>query len=347
MKPFHPDNETIKHRYFRYLEHAKGLDQASIDKIAEHLLEYESFSKFAAFTTFNDKVAVGFREYLAERRNLRTGKPWAKTTVVGHLTSVRRFFEWVSREPGYRSRIRTSDVAYLNPNLKDSRIANARIEALWPTEEQAKHAFLHMSESGLRERRDKAIFALMMLTGIRVTAALSLCLKSVDVVTGCIHQYGREVSTKFGKSFDSFFCPVDSCFREYFIAWIKELREVHLFGHADPVFPKLKYRLANSDGSLPKTEPTRLIMRDENPVRQAIQGAFEAQGLPRFRLHSFRNTLTFLGSEVCSTAEEFKAWSQNFGHESVHTTIDDYMPVPPSRRRELFARMRERRKKDP
>ena len=87
-----------------------------------------------------------------------------------------------------------------------------------------------------RNRRDKAFFALMMLTAARVSAALSLPLNHVDLVESCIQQDAREVATKFYKTFRTDFFGVDAVYRNYFQTWVTELREVHIFGHDDPVF---------------------------------------------------------------------------------------------------------------
>jgi len=53
------------------------------------------------------------------------------------------------------------------------------------------------------------------------------------------------------------------------------------------------------------------------PIRTIFREAFEGAGLPYFNPHSFRNTLVRLGQDVCQTPEQFKAWSQNLGHEGV------------------------------
>ena len=45
-----------------------------------------------------------------------------------------------------------------------------------------------------------------------------------------------------------------------------------------------------------------------------------AAALPNFSPHSFRNTLAMLGETLCHSVEEFKAWSQNLGHDGVLTT---------------------------
>ena len=58
-----------------------------------------------------------------------------------------------------------------------------------------------------------------------------------------------------------------------------------------------------------------------NSIRKIFRDAFVNAGLPYFKPHSFRTTLVQLGQEVCKTPEQFKAWSQNLGHEKVLTTF--------------------------
>lgn len=340
-KNSNPKNELIKHSYFRVLEIAKGRDPATVDKVAEHLLDYETCTGFADFITFTDKTAEAFRQGLLVRKNAKTGAPLSKSTIVSTLSSTRRFFEWLSQEPGFRSRIRPSHVEFLRPSFKDARIAHAKIEAPWPTLAQAKAAFVNMPEMTLRQRRDKAAFALFMLTGIRIAAALSLPLKSVDLIERNVKQYGRDVDTKFGKSFDSVFFPVNPIYREYFAIWVTELRKVHLFGGDDPVLPKVPSHFGNENAN-PHEKPIRAFLADGNNIRQSVKTAFVSQGMPGFRLHSFRKTLAMLGNELCQTPEELKAWSQNFGHDSIATTVNDYMPVSPYRQRQIISGMAKR-----
>jgi RNA-binding protein YlmH len=59
-------------------------------------------------------------------------------------------------------------------------------------------------------------------------------------------------------------------------------------------------------------------------------------GLPYFNPHSFRNTLVQLGQQVCQTPEQFKAWSQNLGHEKVLTTFLSYGEVACQRQGEII-----------
>jgi hypothetical protein len=73
-----------------------------------------------------------------------------------------------------------------------------------------------------------------------------------------------------------------------------------------------------------------------SPIRTIFREAFVRTGLPYFNPHSFRNTLVQLGQAVCKTPEEFKAWSQNLGHEKVLTTFTSYGEVPCQRQGEII-----------
>ena len=64
--------------------------------------------------------------------------------------------------------------------------------------------------------------------------------------------------------------------------------------------------------------------------------AFVSAGLPYFNPHRFRNTLVQLGQDVRMTPEQFKAWSQNLGHEKVLTTFLSYGEVACQRQGEII-----------
>jgi integrase len=64
--------------------------------------------------------------------------------------------------------------------------------------------------------------------------------------------------------------------------------------------------------------------------------AFETAGLSYFNPHSVRSTLAHLAETLCQSPEEFKAVSQNLGHESVLTTFNSYGQVASHRQRELI-----------
>jgi integrase len=155
-------------------------------------------------------------------------------------------------------------------------------------------------------------------------------LKHVDLIAGCVYQDAREVKTKFSKTFTTYFFPVGDEIREIVADWVQFLREEKLWGNDDPLFPATRIAL----GATRQFEAAGLEREHwstASPIRKIFREAFERADLPYFNPHSFRNTLVRLGQERCKTPEEFKAWSQNLGHEQVLTTFLSYGAVATDR----------------
>jgi integrase len=73
-----------------------------------------------------------------------------------------------------------------------------------------------------------------------------------------------------------------------------------------------------------------------SPIRGIFREAFQRAGLPYFNPHSFRNTLVRFGQELCKSPEEYKARSQNLGHEKVLTPFMSYGAVARGRQGEIL-----------
>jgi integrase/recombinase XerD len=76
--------------------------------------------------------------------------------------------------------------------------------------------------------------------------------------------------------------------------------------------------------------------RNASPIRRIVRSAFEAAGLEYPNPHKVRKTLARLGEQKARTLEEWKAWSQNLGHESEMTTFRGYGEVPFHRQSEIM-----------
>jgi integrase/recombinase XerD len=91
-----------------------------------------------------------------------------------------------------------------------------------------------------------------------------------------------------------------------------------------------------------KTRTASLRYRDwssASPIRGIFEEAFQNSGLPYLHPHSFRRTLAQLGEQRCKSPEEFKAWSQNLGHEKVLTTYLNYGAVTRNRQAEILRKL--------
>ena len=200
--------------------------------------------------------------------------------------------------------------------------------------EMARHAFSYMPEATEIDRRNKALFAFLMLTGARDGAVASLRLKHINMIDNCVYQDPREVKTKNSKPITTFFLPVDPEYLTCFAAWLTYLRAAALFGPDDPLFPPAKIKAIN--GAFQVVGLNREIYKNANAIRAVIKDAFTRADLPPFTPHAFRKTLVKWADTAYPSREAFKAFSQNIGHSSVITTISAYCPVSIERQAELI-----------
>ena len=276
-----------------------------------------------------------FKHSLAEALNARTGERLSKSTVLATVRDLRTFFLWLAREPGFRSHIEYGDADYFNLSEKDVAVARARRERDVPSIEQCQHALAAMPADTLHARRDRALFALALITAARINALASFQLRHVNIAQGFVDQDTRAVRTKGAKSFRTYFMPVDDDAPRIVESWVSELAAEHLWGPGDPLFPKTQMGLDPNGGFAP-FGLTREAWASGDRAREIIQGAFVAVGLPKFHPHSIRHALIRHAMSLDLSPEEMKAWSQESGHTDVLTTFLSYGQVATHRQGELI-----------
>lgn len=339
MRKHHPKNERIKRRYSQYLEEAQRLNVKSVDQALAAIAQFEASTGMRDFALFHVEQARRFKRQLEEDADTETGKTLAKATITSRLKAVRRFFVWLADQPGYKSKITYSDADYFNPSLRDERIASAKREQPVPSLEQIRHVLETMPAGSDIEKRDRALIAFALLSGGRDDAVASLRLKHVDTRRRLVLFDARDVRTKNRKTFPTWFFPVGDDIETIVQDWIAHLDAVLLFGPDDPLFPKTRIA-PNADRQFAPAGLERSHWSNADPVRRIFREAFERAGLPYYNPHSFRKTLASLGEKVCGSPEEFKAWSQNLGHDQVMTTFASYGAVAAHRQEELIGKLR-------
>lgn len=237
MTKHNADNERIKRKFFVYLKEAKRHCEPTLDASAKALDRFEVYTKHRDFKTFHPEQAIAFKKHLAEQHGQQSGERLSKATLYATLTQLKRFFQWLAWQPGYKSRFQYSDAEYFNLSDKDRRIATAQREQKAPTLEQMKHVISSMSAITDIELRNRALIAFTLLSGARDSAIASMKLKHVDLVGSCVNQDAREVQTKFSKTFNTFFFPVGDEISGIVAEWVAYLREQKLWGNDDPLFP--------------------------------------------------------------------------------------------------------------
>ncbi|OAN14224.1 recombinase XerC [Photobacterium jeanii] len=338
MKNNSTNNARIIYEYTTYLKDAKRQDDSTIDGALKSINRYEECTGYIDFKKFRAKHAIAFKKHLMGKKSAVTGDKLSKATVLTATRHLKAFFQYLVTQKGYRAKINYSDIEYFNLSEKDTRIANTKRKRNVATVEQVMQTLEGMPCSTVIEMRDRALIAFVILTGARDGAVASAKIKHIDLVEQSFYQDARDVNTKFSKTFTTYFFPVGELPLRILTEWIDYLVQELGFKQNSPLFPKTK--LAHNANQ--QFEAVGLLgehWSNANPIRKAFAQAFEAAGLPYFNPHSFRNTLVRLGERLCRTPEEFKAWSQNLGHESVLTSFYSYGDVPDYKQAELLRKL--------
>lgn len=323
MPEFNPVNELIKKQYEEALIHGRSRDPKTVKAVWDAITLFERFTAKADFKTFNSEQAKGFKKWLEKQTN-KKGELLSLSTVRGTLNNIREFFLWLAIHPKYIRKIDGRAVEYLRLSNNDNRAARASRDKEPPAIEELQKALNAMPFETDIEKRDKAIFAFMILTCVRDDALVSLRMKDVDISRKTVWQDPKHVRTKFRKGILTRFvsAPIPEA-EIIFMDWYVFAQDFLKLPPDAPLFPQTLV-VANSQKL---TFEVKGLSRDPwasaAPVRGIFKKAFEKVSLPYFNPHLFRNTIVQWAEKNC-TPYEFKAVSQNLGHEHAMTTYNSY-----------------------
>lgn len=330
-----PANDRIKRDYLLYLTEAKQRANSTAEQARRAIDRYEEYTGYKDFSTFNAEQAMGFKKHLVRTKSKQSGQEISLSTIDHTLHVLREFFGWLCQRTGFK-RIPRTEIAYLSISNKERREANAPRPKSHPTLEQVRATLAAMPTVTEPDLRDRALLAFTAATGIRDAALVSLKLKHISASRQRVYQDAREVKTKFSKTMEVFFFPVGQEVIQIVLDWVKYLREEKLYGDNDPLFPKTAVGQDCFKG-FQATGLSRDHWANAAPVREAFKRAFVGAGLPYFRPHSLRNMLVQLAYDLKLDPEEFKAWSQNLGHDAILTTFSNYGHITSQRQADLVA----------
>lgn len=336
MRKAHAKNERIKRKYLQWLETAKGMTPDTADQVAAAISAFEKSTGFKDFAAFHIEQAHKFQRDLRAARNGKTGKPLAKATIRSRLMAVKGFCKWLADQPGYKSRISHSDCEYFNVTGNDTRISTARRQRPVPSLEQALHVIDAAPHETAIQKRDRALIAFALLTGMRDAAIASLPLGKVNLAQREVFQDARVVKTKQAKTWRTFFFPVGGDAEAIVVDWVRFLREDLLYADSDPLFPKTDTGV-NEAGLLGPLGLTRDYWSNADAIRRIFRERFTEAGLPYFHPHSLRHTLMQLAFRMKLDPEALKAWSQNLAHENLATSLNSYGKIQDQRTAQIMA----------
>lgn len=328
----HPNDFTI-YDYQIHLKQALGRHDKTIDATLRHIRQFERLTDHRAFNRVDREAIIGYKQSLMASCNHEP--QLSASTLVHSFGAMKAFFKWLNAQPGYKS-MRRDLHEYFTPEKRLVKIANAPTEKRVPTKQDLASMIEMMPVSTLWERRDRAILALLFLTGVRDGALVTLRLKHVDVERRLVIQDAREVATKASKTMRTAWFPVGDLFEQIVIDWVDDLRSSGADGDA-PLFP---HAFQNRwPGSPPQTFE---FLSSAAPVRKIVATAADQAHVERFTPHAIRSTIAQMIPDWGATPEERKALSQNLGHEHYRTTEMYYGALEEGRQHELVQSIRQR-----
>ena len=329
-------NIKIKRKYTDWLLEARGFAESTVDQMIRAVDLYEEFTSYKDFSSFNLQKAKDFKQWL--RKRMYNGKSIAFNSYRAYLIHLRKFFEWLITQPGYRSKITADSLEYLRITKKESRIVAQQPLRKFPYKEYIVNLAKSIEGQSEVERRNKALISFTFLTGMRDSAIISLPLKAVDIDRLIVCQnpvYG--VRTKFSKTIYSKIFKFDEILLTNFIDWHKYLLDKG-FSSTDPVFPRSRSTQGENSLSFEEsTETEPIFLESTGSMRDIFKKTAAAADLPYHQPHSFRHAAIYYALKLARNADELKAISQNFGHEDVRTTLSVYAQYEPEKLIEVLA----------
>ncbi len=332
-------NEKVKRRYLGWLRGAKGYAEPTIDAIERAIHMFDESTGHKCYKTFSARQAKSFKSWMEDGST--NGKPVSKTTMYHTLRHVSGFFSWLASQSGYKSKVSLDAVSYLSLDRRSVRDVLSSRPRRFPSLDQIRQLVQSIDVRNELDKRDQALIAFMMLTGIRYQALCTLSLACFDEEQLVVQQESRlGVHTKGGKAITTWLLPLDKSFVGIVREWVHYLKSGKRFGPTDPLFPRTRVAQGGDNFGFRAHGVEPVFWKGGNSIREILQARFEAAGLPYFPPHSFRHAACQVALKWARTPEEFKALSQNFGHEHVLTTLRSYGNLDSSRVADVISRMR-------
>jgi len=320
-------NEMAKRRFFSYLKDAEGFSKDSVYAFEKAIFNWEDFTKKDDFENFTKKKIIAFKEWLKNRKKGKTEEKISLSYCYDVLRRLKTFFEWLSKQVGYKASINSSFINYLRLSKNETREAVQTRKREIPSVEEVKKVIESIGDKNEIDKRDRALISLFYLSGIRISALMSLPIKSFDKNKLIIDQdpsFG--VQTKFRKRIATTLIPLSyKKPLEYFIGWYDYLVEEKSFNPNDPIFPATKKEQGIENLNYYNTgEVEPVFWKSGTTIRKIFEKRFIQAGVPYYHPHTFRHLIVKEFAKTRLTEEEKKAISQNLGHADVGTTFGSY-----------------------
>ena len=324
-------NARIRLAYQDHLTEALGNSEKSNIAAMAAINFWEKFTKGRAFHRLHPNLVKAFKRYLLSYVSKTTGKPLSVSTIVHILGHCQAFFQWLVKLKGFKSIDQTA-IGFFQATRRQLALARVPAPRPVPLIEDVVGMILALPSNTVEERRDRAMVAFLLLTGLRASALASLRLEHVDLSRRAVLQDASQVRTKASKTILTFLLPIDPAVTDFAVSWVRELKDSGA-PEDSPLFPPHRLLQAYSTGVAGISSADLQVWSNSTPVRRVIKAAFGGNGLNYCTPHQFRHAITryFLARGIM--LEQAWCLSLNLGHKSLGTTLAHY-GVPTDERRQ-------------
>lgn len=311
---FNALNERAKYKYRVHLKCVRQRDEKTIIDALKHIRDYELFTDFAGFETYNGELANRYIRSLFQR-------DLSKSYISDNIRILREFLRWLERQRGYKSKIDYNQIDYLNISKNQMKEAKAMKYPKTYKYNQIIEAIRKMPNVTDKEKRDRAIVSLQALCTLRISELRTVKMESLIEEDGSYFVYvsPHNMSVKFAKTRQACFVPLPKDIIANVIEWFDYLKTLG-FKNSDPLFPVVDNRFTETN--LLRQTIRKDEIKSATTIRDIFKKAFQAAGFEYINPHSFRRTI----AQYAQTQSPafLNAVRQNLGHDSIDTTLSSY-----------------------
>lgn len=287
-------------------------------------MEFERSTGFEPFSGFNEDQAIKFKERLRTAKTQRDKRPVSAASVRTKILDVQKFFRWYIENLPRGVKIQKDHIDFLSPSRQELALSKTSTnQKTIPTLKQCERLMQVMPSASGKDKRSRALIAMLCLTACRVTALSQIPIGAVDLERKVLFQNAQIIKTKADKSIATPFMPVGEVFENELESWITYLQDEMLFGPNDPLFPKLEVK-ATAQNGFTSAGLGRDYIKSPNSLTKLVGDIFEDHRLPRTSPHRFRDMIVSWAANARLETEQFRVVSMALGHEDLSTTLTSY-----------------------
>ena len=301
--------------YMKYKENILQNDKLTLKA---RLSELKHLLRWAGEIQFNDVAGLepSFPVFLSSDRVDHRAQPFTPVYLYGVCKEARRFFTWAVVEwPDRYMNIKSSWIQSLRPRKADGLQSVLARRQYWEYEDILKIAALKLDR--LSDRRDQAAACFLYLSGMRITAFLTLPIACVHLDRRQVEQLPSQgVKTKFHKAAVTSLLPIPKLL-EVVQAWDQLIR-ADLPDHL-PWYAGFRVGGGLRFGDVAGSPEARRMT-----ISKGIRRLAGLADVPYLSPHKLRHGHAMYGIKRAKTMEQLKALSQNLMHSSIQITDGIY-----------------------